>query len=401
MRNRPDLERASHPVYGGGESDDPATANKSQVSEEMNVVPASFRHQDDAVNAPPDEGILVVPYVWIGDFVRCHSVVKLLRDRWPDRPVDMLTSTLCAPLVDYMPGIRKGIVCDLPRRRLALSRQWALAKRFRAERYRTAVITLRTWKSALAPFLAGIPDRIGFFGEARLLLLNDLRWGERDLERMIDRLGALALPKGAPPPAEWPLPEVVVPPEEIARFRDRLGLVQTGAPVVALGPGAVGAGKAWPVGHYTELTRRLAAQGVGVWILGGPAETALAREIADAGGTRVRDLTGSDLRQAIIAFRAVDAAVTNDSGLMHIAAASGTPTVAIFGPTSARHWAPLNPLAAVLEPPADTTCDQCGRPDCGDVRHRRTADVAVDRVFDAVRRTLDSAAPRPRSSHGA
>src|ERR1700760_4642267 len=100
--------------------------------------------------------VLLIPYVWIGDFVRCHSVVKLLRAQAPERPVDVLTSTLCAPLLDYMPGVRTGIVCDLPRRRLAFGRQWSLAQRLRDERYGAALVMLRTWKSALAPFLAGI-----------------------------------------------------------------------------------------------------------------------------------------------------------------------------------------------------------------------------------------------------
>ena len=124
-------------------------------------------------------------------------------------------------------------------------------------------------------------------------------------------------------------------------------------PIVTLSPGAVGAGKAWPVGHYAELARALAADGASVWVLGGPNETPLAAQIAATGGSRVRDLTGNDLRNAILALAAADAAVTNDSGLMHVAAAIGTPTVAIFGPTSPWHWKPLNPLAAVIEPPGD------------------------------------------------
>ena len=90
--------------------------------------------------------------MWIGDFVRCHSVVQLLSERCPDRPVDVLTTTLCAPLLDYMPGVRKGIVCDLPRKQLALRRaQGACRRGFAAERYGSALVMPRTWKSALAP----------------------------------------------------------------------------------------------------------------------------------------------------------------------------------------------------------------------------------------------------------
>ena len=73
--------------------------------------------------------ILIVPYMWIGDFVRGHTVVRVLKQRWPNRPVDLLVTSLCAPLVDYMPGVRAGIVWDLPRSRLAVAKQWELAAR--------------------------------------------------------------------------------------------------------------------------------------------------------------------------------------------------------------------------------------------------------------------------------
>src|SRR5205814_1125492 len=159
-------------------------------------------------------------------------------------PIDLLTSALSAPLLDYMPGVRKGIVSDLPRRSLPLGRYRALADTLRAEGYGTALIMLRTWKSALAPFLAGIPDRVGFVGEARFGLLSDLRWGERKLERMIDRCGALALPAGAPLPVQWPLPELVVPKSESDAWLASRGLVKTERPIVTLAPGAIGPGKA-------------------------------------------------------------------------------------------------------------------------------------------------------------
>jgi heptosyltransferase-2 len=332
--------------------------------------------------------ILLIPYMWIGDFIRCHSVVKVLRARWPERPVDILTSTLCAPLLDYMPGVRQGIVWDLPRGRLPLGEYRALAERLRAEQYGTALVMLRTWKSALAPFLAGIPERVGFAGEARFLLLNDLRWGERRLERMIDRCGALALPKGAPLPADWPLPELVVPAAELAAWRARNGLAADGSPVVALAPGAVGQGKRWPTAEFAGLARALAADGATIWVLGGPQETPLAAQIVEQAGPRARDLTGPDLRNAILALAAADLAVSNDSGLMHVAAAIGTPTVGIFGPTSPRLWAPLNPLAATVEPAAETPCSVCGRQRCPDVTHRRTSDIPAGRVLEIVRRCL-------------
>jgi heptosyltransferase-2 len=338
---------------------------------------------------PTAAPVLIVPYVWIGDFVRCHSVVKLLRERDPQRPVDIVSSTLCAPLADYMPGVRRTIVIDLPRRRLGLARQRQLAAELREGHYSQAIVMSRKWKAALAPWLAGIPRRTGFAGELRFGLINDVRFGERKLPRMIDQMGALALPKGARLPDEWPLPELKVPPAEVAAWGAERGLTADHRPVVAFAPGAVGAGKAWPADHYGALARALAQDGATIWILGGPNETTLAGQIAGNAGPGVRDLTGNDLRNAILALAAADVAVTNDSGLMHVAAAIGTPTVAIFGPTSPWHWKPLNPIAAILEPPGDEAAAARARA-LGNVAvsHRRTGDVAVETVFTTVHAVL-------------
>jgi len=333
--------------------------------------------------------VLIVPYVWIGDFVRCHSVVKLLRMAAPDRPVDMVSSTLCAPLADYMPGVRQTIVIDFPRRRLGVALQRELAAQIADGDYGHALVMSRKWKAALAPWLAGVPVRTGFAGEMRFGLLNDVRFGERKLARMIDQMGTLALPRGATLPADWPLPELKVQPEELSRWRANNGLPEQSKPIVALCPGAVGAGKAWPVSHYAALARALTNDGAAVWVLGGPNETSTARQIAEVGGSGVRDLTGSDLRDAILALAAADVSVTNDSGLMHVSAAIGTSTIAIFGPTSPWHQKPLNPLTAILEPPGDQAAAQRARTEGNDaVAHRRTDDVAPAAVRAAVQAAL-------------
>jgi heptosyltransferase-2 len=344
--------------------------------------------------------IVIVPYVWIGDFVRCHSVVKLLRAQAPQRPVDMVSSTLCAPLADYMPGVRKAIVADLPRRRLGIARQLELARQLRDGRYAQALVMSRKWKAALAPWLAGIAQRTGFFGEWRFGVVNDMRYGERKLPRMIDQMGALALPIGATLPSEWPMPELKVPAQDVESWRTARGLSNEVRPIVTLSPGAVGEGKAWPPDRYAALARALTNEGASVWVLGGPNETAIASSIAAAAGERVRDLTGDDLRTAILALAAADVAVTNDSGLMHVAAAIGTPTVALFGPTSPWHWKPLNPVAAIIEPPGDEDAARLARRKGNEaVAHRRTGDIAVETVLAAVRGVLASGhiqAARPR-----
>jgi lipopolysaccharide heptosyltransferase II len=334
----------------------------------------------------PESPILLVPYMWIGDFVRCHTVVRLLKQRFPARAVDVLTTSMVAPLVDYMPGIRKGVAVDLPRKRIAFGQHWALADQLRAEGYGQALVMPRTWKSALAPFLAGIPRRTGFVGEARFGLINDLRFGERRLPRMVDRCAALALPKEETAPAQWPLPELRVPPAELAAWRQRLGLgANPDRPVVAFAPGAVGPSKRWPGTYYADLARRLAAEGNDVWVIGGPGEKELAAEIVPGGQDDVRDLTGPDLRNAVLALAAANAAVSNDSGLLHVAAALGTPAIGIFGPTSPWHWAPLNPIEAVIETASELACRPCHKPVCRFGHHRCMREIPVDRVASEVR----------------
>ncbi len=333
-------------------------------------------------NSASERPILLVPYVWIGDFVRCHSVVRLIRERWPKRPVDVLTSTLCAPLLDYMPGVRKGIVFDIPRRRPALAENWRLAQRLKQERYGTALVMSRKWKAALAPYLAGIPERVGFVGEGRFGLLSDVRWGEQKLPRMVDSCAVLALPRDAAQPPSWPEPQLKVPKQAAADWRAQAALARDKRPIVALCPGAVGKGKRWPEGRYAELARKLAADGISVWVLGGPGEKAIAATIS-GNGKFARDLTSDDLRNAILALASADAAVSNDSGLLHVAAAIGTPAIGLFGPTSRWHVGPLNPVAAIIEAP--------WRGAEGDISARSTEDIPVEEVFQGMRRVLKRA----------
>ena len=346
-------------------------------------------HYSEKIEEPDDtRPILIIPYMWIGDFVRGHTVVRVLRERWPNRPVDLLTTTLCAPLVDYMPGVRSGIVWDLPRSRLAVARQWGLAALLKTGNYGTALVLPRTWKSAIAPALAGIPERVGFVGEARFGLINKWRWGEKALPRFIDKNAALALPDKAPLPREWPVPQLSVPAGEADRWRQANGL-GTGK-AVALAPGSVGASKRWT--YYAEAAKLLAQQGLDVWVVGGPGEEAMAEGIVAAGGPRVRDLTGTDLRNGILAMAAASVAISNDSGLMHIAAALGTPTMGIFGPTSPYLWAPLNGLAATVQTKTQLACQPCQRTVCTMNDHRCMRDISASDVVAIAGRVLQQAA---------
>jgi len=223
----------------------------------------------------------------------------------------------------------------------------------------------------------------------RFGLINDLRFGERRLPRMIERCAALAIPRHAELPAQWPLPELVVSPEEMDRWRRTHGL-ERDRPVVALAPGAVGPSKRWSKEGYGTLARQLGAEGLAVWVVGGPQEKQLAQEIVSAGGMRARDLTGPDLRHAIVALAAANAAVSNDSGLLHVAAALGTPSIGIFGPTSPWHWAPLNPLAAIVETKSTLDCRPCHEPTCRVGHHRCMHDIPAADVLEVTRRAVSA-----------
>jgi heptosyltransferase-2 len=212
---------------------------------------------------------------------------------------------------------------------------------------------------------------------------------------MIDQCASLALPRGAALPAEWPLPELVVPNEEIATWRNGLGLTETGR-MVALAPGAVGPSKRWH--DYEGLAKALASQGHAVWIIGGPGEKEQAQQIVSA-APQARDLTGTDLRNAIIALAAADAVVSNDSGLLHVAAALNTSSIGIFGPTDPWLWAPLNPLAAVARLESALYCQPCHKPTCRVGHHRCMRDVPTQKILALVDAALsDPKARAPKIS---
>jgi len=360
-----------------------------RYNQDMNINSIDEIEVEDAADTRP---ILIIPYMWIGDFVRGHTVVRVLNQRWPNRPVDLLVTSLCAPLVDYMPGVRAGIVWDLPRGRLAVAKQASLAAELRARGYGTALVLPRTWKSAIAPALAGIPERVGFFGEARFGLINRMRWDEKSkrLPRFIDKNAALALPADAKLPPEWPVPQLRVSPEQAAHWRQANGLGN--GPAVALGPGSVGESKRWT--YYPEAARLLAERGFDVWVVGGPGEKALAQEIVAAGGSKVRDLTGTDLRNGVLAMAAASVAISNDSGLMHIAAAIGTPTMGIFGPTDPYLWAPLNGLAATVLTKSELSCQPCQRTVCTMNDHRCMRNIEASEVADIAQRVMAQSSVR-------
>lgn len=189
-------------------------------------------------------------------------------------------------------------------------------------------------------------------------------------------------------PTDWPKPNLHVPIEAAQEWCKTKGL-DTGRTVVAFAPGAVGPSKRWPHAEYAKLGRELASNGAYAWILGGPGEHDLAESIVRGiGSDHARNLTSPDLRNAILALKLARATVSNDSGLVHVSAAIGTPTIGIFGPTSPWHWAPLNPLAATIETLTDVPCRPCHKPTCALGHHRCMNDIPASQVMSAVAKAL-------------
>jgi heptosyltransferase-2 len=183
------------------------------------------------------------------------------------------------------------------------------------------------------------------------------------------------------------VPQLVVSADDITAWRKANKLGDT--PAIALAPGAVGPSKRWT--YYADAARALTAQGFDVWVVGGPGEKEAAGEIVRAGGAKARDLTGTDLRNGILALAAAPLVISNDSGLLHVSAAIGSPTIGIFGPTSPYHWKPLNPIAAVIQSTTEVPCRPCHKPVCRMQHHACMRDITTGEVIDVATRVLNDA----------
>jgi heptosyltransferase-2 len=277
-----------------------------------------------------------------------------------------------------------------------------LGVRLRAERYTEAIVLPRSLKAALVPWFARIPKRTGFRGEWRYGLLNDVRELDRTrLDQTVRRFVALGLPASAALPTtlpeEWQ-PRLRVDDANLARLTREHGL---GAePLVALMPGAeYGPAKRWPAPSFAALARMLAQAGRCVLLLGSAKERDLGEEIrVHANTPRVRNLCGATtLGDVVDLLAASDAAVSNDSGLLHVAAAAGTRVVAIYGSSSPAFTPPLTPHAAILY--RGIECSPCFARECPLGHLRCLREIGTGDVLEAVESLL--AAPRTHAAGGA
>ncbi|OSM04937.1 lipopolysaccharide heptosyltransferase II [Magnetofaba australis] len=332
-------------------------------------------------NAP----ILLIGPAWVGDMVMMSAPVTLLARENPARPIDILSPPWTQPAAARIEGVRDALTLPIGHGALALSERRRIAADLKSRGYAQAIVVQRSWKSALIPWLAGIPTRTGWLGELRWGLLNDIRHlDKRALPRTVDRFAALALPLGAALPKPLPLPTLRADSDAGAAHLRELGIDPAQGPIVALCPGAeYGPAKRWPAAHFAETARRMLALGWRAALFGSPKEQALCERIADDAGPGCVSLAGRlGLDQALDALAVCSAAVTNDSGLMHVAAALGLPLAAVYGSSDPRHTPPLSDTARVLW--LQIHCSPCFKRDCPLEHTDCLNDITPEQVVSAL-----------------
>lgn len=326
--------------------------------------------------------VLVVGPSWVGDMVMAQSLFMTLRQQNPDALIDVLAPGWSLPLIARMPEVRRGIEMPVGHGEFGFGKLRRLGKALRTEHYDRAIVLPRKLKAALAPWFARIPRRTGFRGEARFGLLNDIRvLDETLLTLTVQRFVALGLetaPVGVPP---IPEPRLRIDPENRNRILTTLGL-NSRMPAIAFMPGAeYGPAKQWPAASYAQLAMRLRERGDQVWLLGSAKESALGDSIANQSAGAALNLCGrTELADTVDLLSTCQAAVSNDSGLMHVAAAVDIPFVAIYGSSTPDYTPPLSQRAETLY--LRLECSPCFERDCPLGHTNCLRQIGVERVLE-------------------
>jgi len=304
--------------------------------------------------------LLVVAPSWIGDTILAQPLLSLIRARQPDARIEVLAADWCAPLLARMAEVDGVISNPFGHGEFRFGARHALGRRLASADFDLAYVLPNSWKSALVPWFAGIPRRIGYHGEARYGLLNDRRRLDKTaLPLQVQRYAALA----GPLPAELPRPCLASSAEQQQAARDALGLPGDSPPVVFCPGAEYGPAKRWPARHFAALARQAASRANPVWIIGSAKDHPVGAEIeAQADGCAINLCGRSTLAQAIDLIASARSVVSNDSGLMHVAAALDRPLVALYGSSSPAFTPPLSPHAKILAP--DLACSPCFKREC-------------------------------------
>ena len=349
-------------------------------------------------NNPPTKKILVVAPAWIGDMIMANTLLQILTQQHPETIIDVLAPPTTAPLISRMSHVRQVILLPATHKELKLKARYQLAKKLRAEHYEQAIVLPNTIKSALIPWLARISQRTGWLGEKRYLLLNDIHHEPKRFPRLVQRYVALAFAAPVKNHSEIPLeifehlpnPRLTVDLNNQQHLQHTFKLSST-QPILALCPGAeYGSAKRWPVEHFAKLAQLTLSMGWQVIILGGPKDVGLGAEINAQARQCCIDLTGkTSLLDAVDLLASAHAVVSNDSGLMHVAAALQKPLIAIYGSSSPIYTPPLDKNSKILY--LAIRCSPCFKRECplvGDDYLRCLLDITPEKVAHALRDLL-------------
>lgn len=334
--------------------------------------------------------ILVIGPSWVGDMVMAQSLFKVLRLTNPALQLDVLAPAWSRPLLERMPEVHAAIDLPFAHGELGLGRRYALAKSLRSAAYQQVIVLPNSFKSALIPWFAKIPRRTGWRGEQRGLLLNDCRVLDKSAyPLMVQRFVALALPAGAALPDPLPVPALVSTLHSAQQAVTALALPwQADTAVLALCPGAeFGDAKQWPATHYADVARVYAERGWRIALMGSARDRDVCTQIETSLPPVLRqqcdNLAGrTSLSQVIDLLSLARAVVSNDSGLMHIAAALHRPLVAVYGSTSADFTPPLSDQVQLLH--TDISCRPCFKRECPYGHKRCLTELTPQQVLDAL-----------------
>ena len=309
---------------------------------------------------------LIVAPAWIGDTVMAQPLFMRLHEKTPGLQLDALAPRWVAPTLQRMPEIAQVIDNPFAHGELSLGARYALARQLAKTGYQRAYILPNSLKSALIPFFAGIPERIGFTGDARSGLINRRHTlDEAALPQMAERFAQLAEAPGAPLPRPLQNPRLSSSLEQQAVTLAALGIPRP-EKIAIFCPGAeYGPAKRWPARHFAALADALHERGYAVWLLGSPKDKAVGDEIIQLASPDAapKNLCGAtSLTQAIDLIAAADFVVCNDSGLMHVAAALNRPLIAVYGSSSPGFTPPLSPHAQIIS--LKLECSPCFKREC-------------------------------------
>jgi heptosyltransferase-2 len=327
--------------------------------------------------------LLLVAPSWIGDMVMAQSLLRLLKSTQPALTIDVLAPTWSHPILAHMPEVSQAIPMPIGHGKLALLERYKIAKILAKNTYQQAIILPNSFKSALIPWLAKIPLRTGWRGEMRYGLINDIRILDKQrTPLMVERYLALGVKKDETMTWQDYRPTFQVKPDEVAASLTRYHL-KADCPIVILCPGAqYGSSKCWPTKHYATVATECIKKGWQVGLMGGKGEALIAADINEKTNNQCVDLTMTTLSEAVDLISSARSVVSNDSGLMHIAAALHRPLIALFGSSSPDFTPPLSFNAETLS--LDLPCKPCFKRECPLQHHRCMEDISPKMVLTKI-----------------